>query len=203
MTALDVLLLIIAATALFLGWRAGFIAQIGKFAAVVAAIICCRLFGRRVAVWLVNANCSPGDSFDGATLWTIVAYAAIFISVYLLVSFLGSGLRRIVHAVLTPLVDRLAGALFKLLVYMLFVSLVLNLWLVLFPDSKLRSDAVASWPEPLTGLNIITFAPAVIGSQATVSIMDSLNGIISTCENKGCDEDVETTDHNDFKDESE
>ncbi len=104
---------------------------------------------------------------------------------------------------LTPLVDRLAGALFKLLVYMLFVSLVLNLWLVLFPDSKLRSDAVASWPEPLTGLNIITFAPAVIGSQATVSIMDSLNGIISTCENKGCDEDVETTDHNDFKDESE
>ncbi len=127
MTALDVLLLIIAATALFLGWRAGFIAQIGKFAAVVAAIICCRLFGRRVAVWLVNANCSPGDSFDGATLWTIVAYAAIFISVYLLVSFLGSGLRRIVHAVLTPLVDRLAGALFKLLVYMLFVSLVLNL----------------------------------------------------------------------------
>lgn len=203
MTALDVLLLIIAATALFLGWRAGFIAQIGKFAAVVAAIVCCRLFGRRLAVWLVNANCSPGDSFDGVTLWTIVAYAAIFITVYLIVSSIGSGLRRMVHAVLTPFVDRLAGALFKLLVYMLFVSLVLNLWLVIFPDSKLRSDSAASWSEPLTGLNLITFAPAVIGSQATVSLMDSLNGIISTCENQVCNEGVESTDPNDSKDESE
>lgn len=182
MDALGILILIIAAAGIFFGWRSGFIAQCGKFAALVAAVAACRLFGRRLAVWLVNANYSPGDSFSSATLWTVIAYLLIFLTVYIAVALLGSVLRKLVHALLTGFIDSLAGALLRLTVYMIFVSLALNLWLVLFPDSKARHNTVASWQMPVIHTSIITLAPDIIGSQATIDLLRSVTDPIKVAD---------------------
>lgn len=177
MDALSILILIIAAAGIIFGWRSGFIAQIGKFAGLIAAVIACRLFGQRFAVWMVNSNCSPGDSFDGATFWTIIAYLLIFIVVYLIVILLSVSLRKLIHAVLTGFIDRLCGALFRLTVYMIFVSFALNMWLVLFPADNVKNNPVASATIPVIDISILSLAPRIIGSEATMDIMRSLNDL--------------------------
>ncbi len=190
MSALDIIIIVIAAAGAFFGWRKGLIAQIGKLVGLFTAIMACRMFASALAEWLIEVNTSPDDSADTRLLWIFVAYLVVFLCVYIAVTLLCSGLRKAVHSITTPLVDRACGALFKVLEYMIIVSILLNMWLIIFPDSSLRHDKLANGRPWGVNTSILTLAPDVLGSGATAEIIDCFKDSDSNDGNRQPDKDV-------------
>lgn len=174
MSVLGIIVIVIAAAGAFFGWRKGLIAQIGKLIGLCMAVMACRMFAQDVARWLVEANTDVGDSADTTLIWTFVAYLIIFLAVYIGVTLLGSGIKKVVHAIATPLIDRICGALFRMFLYMIAVSLALNVWLVIFPDSTLRRDPVVCHRLVLTDVSVLSIAPTVIGFCTAPGMVDHI-----------------------------
>lgn len=172
MTALDILIIVLAIVAIVMGFRSGLLRQAGRLLGVIAGIIACRIFAQDVAIWMGADKGSPYDSADVSMLTTVVAYVVVFIVAYVAMSLLGSLLKRIVSATGLGPVDRVCGAVFNLAEYALVLSLVLNLWIVVFPDSSLRHDRVATYRLGSTGLSLLNFAPKVLGSEAVGRMLD-------------------------------
>lgn len=190
MSALDIIIIVIAAAGAFFGWRKGLIAQIGKLVGLFAAIMACRMFAPALAEWLIEVNTTPHDSADTRLLWISVAYLIVFLCVYITVTLLCSGLRKAVHAIATPLVDRACGALFKVLEYMIIASILLNMWLIIFPDSSLRRDKLVAGRPWGVNTSILTLAPDILGSGAAAGIIDCIRDSGNNDENRQQGKDV-------------
>lgn len=142
-------MLLLAVLAAVLGFMKGFVRQAGSLAGVVIGIIVCRVYGPDAVRWLQHVA-----SADSGAAVTACAYAGLFILVYL-ACILASGLvRKLVSGLHLGLLDRLAGAVFKVFVWALLVSIALNVWVAFMPDSR-PSGAWARRVEKL--------APAVAG----------------------------------------
>lgn len=192
MSAIDIVILLIIIVGLILGWRKGLIAQLGKIAALVAGVIACRIFGDKVAMWLVEAMSNPGDASNMPLLWVTIAYIVIFVSVYFAVTALYGCVRKALHLIATSLIDRFAGALFRVLLYLMAVSLSLNLWLLISPGSAVASSRLVH--TQVLGISILTLAPAALGSAATASVMDKIWNPVHNTDNHNTGKDVDKTD---------
>lgn len=153
MNAFNLLVLIVGAVAVVLGFRKGLIAQAGQIIALVAGIVACRMFGPVAAGWIGGA--SPAET---TTADTALAYALTFLAAYGVVLLLAHLVRSVVHGVHLSVLDRLGGAAFKGGVWMLILSILLNVWAAVAPDSDLTD--VKAHPEREYVLKI---APAVCG----------------------------------------
>lgn len=171
MGTIDLLLIIVAVAAVFFGWRKGLVAKLGKLIGILAGIVCTRLWAPAVAR-AVFGTPSPGDSADVSLLTTVVAYAAVFLGVYIVVTLLSSGLRGLLRLAHISVLDRIGGALFTLFEYMLIVSLALNLWVAVFPDSTVRSHPVVSGGCDTIGTSVLNLAPDILGSEEVKALLD-------------------------------
>ncbi len=154
--------------ALVLGGRRGFMAQTGTFIGIIAGVIVCRVFGDELA----SAFTSPTDTPGTRMLHTVLAYVVLFGVCYLGGRLIGSALRGTIKVLHLGWADRIAGAVLKLCEYLLIFSILLNLWIALFPDTQLNSKRAG-----LTDF-VVEFAPVVLDSefaQEIVSGTESLN----------------------------
>lgn len=125
----DILLIIVAISAIIRGFYSGFISRIGALAAIFMAIMASRLFGHDVyARW----GTMFGEDHD--TLALIVSYAIVFVACYIAVRLLARLVRAAVHTLCLGLLDRAAGALFSLFEWMLVVSMCMNLYVAISPS---------------------------------------------------------------------
>lgn len=168
MGALDILILVLVAAALILGWRKGLVARLGRVAGVLAGVVCTRLWAPDLAEWLSD----PADSADSSLLTSVVSYVVVFIVVFLIVTLLCSGLRGLLRLARISVIDRLGGALFLLLEYMLILSLLLNLWVAVFPDSTVRNNPVVTAGEDSIGTCVLDLAPDILGSETVKDCLD-------------------------------
>lgn len=152
MTPFNMFLILVAVVAGALGYRSGLIKQIGSIAGIVAGIIACRIFGDTVVTWCHSI--AAEDTSD--VMLTVVAYAGIFIVAYLALLMCGSLLRKIAEAVHLGIIDRLAGAAFKLLLWFFVLSIGLNLWSVFVPGQAPEGE----WAQRVEHL-----APVVMGTE--------------------------------------
>ncbi len=192
MSITDIIILIIIAVGLFMGWRKGLIAQLGKIAALIAGVVACRVFGDKVAMWLVEAMSNPDDAAETPLLWVTLAYIVVFLGVYFVVTALYSCLRKAVHLITTSLIDRLAGALFRALLYLMAVSLALNLWLLISPGSAVAMSRLVH--TRVFGISILTLAPATLGAATTASVMDKIWNPEHADDNHNAGRNVDKTD---------
>lgn len=167
-----IILLLIAGTAL--GWRRGFMAQIGAFVGVVLGIICCQIFAAELGAKFSASADTPGSLL----LANVMAYVIIFLACFLLGKLVGRfivGAARLLHL---GALDRLAGAIFKIAEYLLCLSILLNLWIAVFPDTKLRSAH--------TGLtqSVVDFAPTVLGSKTVKDIFAGIDNAAASTKNR-------------------
>lgn len=161
MAAIDIVLLLIFILAAWFGFRKGFIVQLGSVAAIVVAIIACRMLGGTVAELLLDSN---PDWQTGSWLSrygvSIMANAVIYLVAYYGVIIIARLLHKMSHVVLLAPVDHIAGAVFSAAKYGLVVSLLLNLCIVLFPNSKFIADSRLAGGKAVGW--VIGFAPAVL-----------------------------------------
>lgn len=132
MNAFNLLVIIVVGVAAVLGFRKGIIAQAGQIAALVAGVVACRMFGTEAAHWIGAAGDKAPSTGD-----TVLGYAAVFLVFYFGVLLIAHLVRGVVHGVHLGILDRGAGAMFKVCLWTLLLSVALNIWAVVTPDSDL------------------------------------------------------------------
>jgi len=151
MSAFNILVLVVAVIAAAMGFRRGLIAQAGQIIALLGGIMACRLLGPHAVVWL--GGDAPATATD-----TAIAYALTFLVTYGIILLAAHLVRGAVRAVHLGVLDRLAGAVFKLGVWMLILSVILNVWAAVAPDSELTDTR----KHPARA-HVMKIAPAVCG----------------------------------------
>lgn len=151
MSAFSILVIVVAVVAAALGFRRGLIAQAGHIIALVGGIMACRMFGPQVVAWL--SPTAPSEATD-----TAIAYALTFLVAYFAIVLVARMIRGVVGAVHLGVLDRVAGAAFKTGVWMLILSVLLNVWAAIAPGSDLTDTRA----HPRRAA-IIRIAPAVCG----------------------------------------
>lgn len=170
MGTLDIIIIAVAVAAFLVGYKRGIICQLGSLAGLVAAIVACRLFGD-----VVGAAFTP-ESMEGTVFGTyvgkIIGGTIIYIVVYVVVGIIARGLRCIARALRLGLIDRLGGAVLSLLKWTVAMSVVLNLWLALFPSSQPVKSSTLGGGALVKG--VMEFAPGLWGV-ATHAVFDEDN----------------------------
>lgn len=156
MVLLDIIILVILAYALFVGFRSGLIMQLSTLLAVAGGIWGAIHFSDQVELWL-------NDQVELGTLTGSVAFALTFLAVLIAVNLIGRMLTKGLDVAMLGLPNKLAGAVLSGLKYTLILSALLQsaegagLLGFLLPEEK-RSESVLF--EPLQQL-APTLIPAI------------------------------------------
>lgn len=154
MSTLDGVILIVFTASVVVGFWRGVIVQAGSFGALICGVLLCRVAGPWFTLKIAGA-----DGVD--YLDRVLAYVILFIVGYGCVWLLSRLVKKITHALSLGIVDRLLGAAFSLFQWMLGLSLLLNFWLVLKPETNFRAmSGLANGHAIDTVLNL---APWVLG----------------------------------------
>lgn len=159
---IDIIILIVFAGAVFVGIRKGIIAQIGSVAAIVLGILACRLFGDKATE--ITCALIPELTSDSATSHyaaSVLGNVLLFVLVYLSAKLLASLVKTAAHALMLGILDRVLGVVFCMFKWFLVMSIVLNLWLALFPSSGLVSSSKIG--NGLAVRTVLDIAPRVFG----------------------------------------
>lgn len=166
MIFLYIILAILAAAAVW-GYMQGLIHQIGSVAGLFVAIVVCRIFGDEAAEW----SCSDIAPGSDTTFITILTYIALGLAAYLGTWLVARMLRGLIHHGLKAgIIDKLAGAAYKVLLWGIMVSLLYNLYICVVPKSAPQSDS----EEDVWKQRVLEFAPAIFGSESAQAIFDEV-----------------------------
>jgi len=149
--AIDILILVIVVVGGVIGFNKGIVSQVGQIVAVVAGVISARIFGEGLADMISGAG-APG------AVDTVSGYGVAFLAAYCLAWLVVRMVRKVFHTVHLGIVDRLAGAAFKIAQWSLLLSLAINFVLLVSGDDDRLHDQGAPWREA-----VVKFAPATLG----------------------------------------
>lgn len=162
MAVIDIIILIIFAVAVIDGYRKGFIGQIGSMAAIVVAVIACRLFGPTVSDVILPSGDEAANSAWSRYTANILGYCLVYIIGYYAVILASRLLKMVAKTFLLGPIDAIGGALVSVLKWFMAVSIAANLYIVLFPSGNLLSSSEMAGGKPMEW--IIHIAPAAIGA---------------------------------------
>lgn len=149
--ALDILIAIVVAAGLIIGFTRGILGQIAGLVGIVCGIVAARLFGTRVADFL-------GGLAGSDTLDRVIGYVLVFIAAYLLGWVITKVFKQAVHSLGLGIVDRIAGAIIKAAIYAFVLSIALNIYLIFKPDKHDLDAPGKPWRTA-----VVEFAPKVLG----------------------------------------
>ena len=161
MTFVDIVILAVFALSAFTGSRKGLIKQIGSVAAIFFALLACRVFGSQVADMILS---SAGKDTSSMSHYCslILANAGIYIVVYYAVILAAKLIKTVTHTLLLGPLDRIAGAIVNVIKWFLALSVALNLYITLFPNTSLSELSHLDNGRPAKW--IMEIAPAAWGS---------------------------------------
>lgn len=158
MSAFTIFIIILVVVSGFLGWRSGLLRQVGRLVGIIAGIAACRFYGAT----LVDYFCGEGASVSDTVLCTVLCYVLLFVVVYLAALLLARLLRGMLEAVHIGVLNRLAGAVFNIMEWMLLLSLFLNLWVSLVPSTSLAADPMFD--------RVLWFGPFLLGTNFSATV---------------------------------
>lgn len=157
MNWLDIAIIIPIAFGLIRGFLKGFIQELLGLVAVILGILIAKLWGPSMAD-LVN-TWIDGPAWAANLLSYLIVFFAIVIACVLVSKFLG----KLVKAISINWLNKLLGAFFGGLKWMLFVSLMLNLLVILEPKLQLidsDTKAKAAFYDPALQAASVTWSTA-------------------------------------------
>lgn len=160
MTTLDIIILIVFAGSVLIGFRSGLLKQVGSLGGLVAGIVLCRIG----SAWLsavIAGHEANGDPSAPTYTDIVLAHLILFIAGFCCVKTVAHFCRQLTHALSLGIVDRLGGVLFCLFEWMLILSLILNLWLIIKPQTSIA--AMSTLANGHAAPAIVSLAPKVLG----------------------------------------
>ena len=131
MNYVDFTILLIAVIGFLYGLIKGVIRQVGSLGGFIAGIVVARFFGGSFSALLREMFDLP----EGVS--RVIAYSLLFLIVYIICVQLMRLIHHITHHVALGWLDRLAGALFGAVKYLVILSIVLNLVHIIDPKGNL------------------------------------------------------------------
>lgn len=158
--ALHILVILAAGVALIRGWRKGLARQTGDVLALafgtVSAYIASPLLAADVSQLVPAAEAWSRDYIVSA-----LPSCLVFMGVAVLVRLCASPVGRLLHHLWKSILDRLFGAAFSLLWWMMWLSVGFNLFLCWQPDSRLAS--LGGRDDGNAVEEVMLLAPALLG----------------------------------------
>lgn len=141
MSLIDFVIVIVIIAGVTLGWMRGFIKQIASVAAFLGAILLTRLFGD-AAESIIKAIIPELSTMSGGE-WVaaFLGRAVLFIFVYLSIELLGGTIRSILKGLSLGAFEKIGGSIICTLKYLIFLSLLLNLWHAISPTSSIFTSS--------------------------------------------------------------
>ncbi|MGM9827288.1 MAG: CvpA family protein [Muribaculaceae bacterium] len=161
MTLLDIVIIVLAVAGGFIGWRKGLTGQLGALAGVLAAIVLCRWF----AADLAAAFTEPDDTPHTVLLHTVMSYVVLGVGAYVGVRIIARFMTTVTRVLHLSLINRAAGAIFSVFEWLLGLSILLNMWIAVFPETEMRSSNHA-----VTDM-VMDIGPKVFDSQTVQDII--------------------------------
>lgn len=160
MTTLDIIILIVFAGSVLIGFRSGLLKQVGSLGGLVAGIVLCRLGSAWLSAVIAGREAN-GDPSAPTYTDIVLAHLILFIAGFCCVKTVAHFCRQLTHALSLGIVDRLGGVLFCLFEWMLVLSLILNLWLIIKPQTSIA--AMSTLANGHAAPAIVSLAPKVLG----------------------------------------
>ena len=157
MSPLDIIILGVILVAAIVGAMKGFIHQAGTICGIILGIVVCRLFGPTLVARFVNPAGAHAEAYR------VGLYILLFIAVLLVVRLLAGMIVKLFGTLHIRLVDRIAGAVFSVGVWLLLASIAVNVYLLAVPADRTHF-ATPTKPWRTT---VASFAPSVMGYMAT------------------------------------
>ncbi|MDE6754857.1 MAG: CvpA family protein [Muribaculaceae bacterium] len=141
--AYHIIVLVVAVVALFKGYSNGFTRQVSGILGFAFGTVCCHVFSDEVEgaiKWILPGIGSvPGSTF----IYSVITVALIYIVVFMVFRLLTGILRSAMQVFCIGLLDRLFGAAFCLVKYLLLLSIAYNIIVCINPSSPLMKYANA------------------------------------------------------------
>lgn len=132
MALIDILIITLIVVGAIIGYCKGLAAGIGSLAGLVIGILACRMFGSVVAEAIMSM-------FENTEVYvaTILAYITVFLIFFFGIKLVAWLLKESLKALNLGGIDRLSGAVFGALEWLLLLSVVLNGLYALTPELSL------------------------------------------------------------------
>lgn len=169
MTTIDIVVMAVVIVAAIYGYYKGILSQMGALAGIIGGVICCRLFGDDLAVFL-NNHFADSTETRATTLFlnNVVAHVFIFVAAYFGTRFLASLMSATLKKIKLGIINRIAGAVFAPVYWLVILSIVLNIWIALFPTTKLVKSSNGVATEV-----VVNLAPDILGSEAAKMLQNA------------------------------
>ena len=147
-------MILLLAVGVVYGYMRGMIKQMSSILGFVLGIVVCNVMGDSATEVLREAIPSLASVTTHA-----MAVIVLFVLVWLSVKVAGMFLKNTIDALHLSIVDRVGGAALNVLKYFFVLSILLNLWLLISPNSEVftTQHALENKPFELT-LNLVPWA---------------------------------------------
>lgn len=123
---------LIALYAVITGFIKGALAQLGQIVGMVVGV----LASRALTPGIVEMLTTDAQSGPVSTITKVLCYILVYLVAYFAVVLLAKLLKVIVKVASLGIIDRLGGAIFRLLKWAFIVSLVYNLYVTMAPSAS-------------------------------------------------------------------
>lgn len=136
MSFVDVLIILLFMAGVVIGYMKGMLSQISAICGVVAGLIVCNLFGG-VATDILKLLIPESANWPAASVTaSAVAHIVLFVLVFLSVLLAGNALRSVFKHMHLGAIDKVGGMALCVFRYLLYLSILLNLWHFISPHSS-------------------------------------------------------------------
>ncbi len=158
MDSFSLFIIIVVVVSAAFGWYKGFLRQAAQVIGLLLGIAACRIFGSQLA----TALCGEEPSGTDTVLYYVMAYVVLFIVVYVLVWICSRAIKGVLNTLKVGVLNRIGGAIFCVCKWMLLVSLFLNIWVAVDPDTSLRDSKAYSYT--------LDFGPWLLGTKTASQV---------------------------------
>ena len=175
MSTLDIVMIVVIVVSAAYGYYKGILSQMGALAGVLVGIICCRLFAEELTSFMNTTFLDPATSKASSRFMnSVIAQVVLFLAGYFGARWVASLIATVLKTIKLGAVNRFAGAVFAVVQWLVVLSLMLNVWIAIFPETELLKSSSGIADERL-----INLAPDIFGSETAQEMFESATELIN------------------------
>ena len=167
-----VIVLLIAAVAVVCGFRRGFARQTPSVIGMAFGIICARLLAPGLDDVLYGAFPSVHGKVEEKFVYDTLSTGMVFFSIYAIFRTVTGFLGRVMSSGENSILDNIAGAVYNLFKYMVFLSVAYNLIAAMNPRSEIMHSVKSDDGNVVE--EVMLLGPALMGGEDAMDLSHKL-----------------------------
>lgn len=164
------ILIIVAAIAIIIGFRKGLVKQLASLLGIIAGVIAAQLFHEDIEPLVREQLPSIAEHFASDYAYSVLTSCIIFLAVYFGISLLSFILKRFIEALNLGIINSIGGSLFCTFKYMLVMSVIFNIIISIDPDSSLTDYCDADDGNIVD--TVMSLAPMILSIEDPEKLLD-------------------------------